>query len=34
MIRSNHEKAAGGPFYRSLLRHSNEGGVGLYVSGR
>ncbi|WP_395365805.1 rhamnogalacturonan lyase B N-terminal domain-containing protein [Streptomyces sp. YH02] len=30
MIRSNHEKASGGPFYRSLLRHSNELGVGLY----
>ncbi|MEW1720328.1 rhamnogalacturonan lyase B N-terminal domain-containing protein [Streptomyces sp. NPDC093109] len=30
MVRSNHEKASGGPFYRSLLRHSNEGGVGLY----
>ncbi|MEV0225131.1 rhamnogalacturonan lyase B N-terminal domain-containing protein [Streptomyces sp. NPDC050704] len=30
MIRSNHEKASGGPFYRSLLRHSNDGGVGLY----
>lgn len=30
MVRSNHEKAAGGPFYRSLLRHSNELGAGLY----
>lgn len=30
MIRSNHEKASGGPFYRSLLRHANELGVGLY----
>ncbi|CAM5303908.1 rhamnogalacturonan lyase B N-terminal domain-containing protein [Streptomyces narbonensis] len=30
MVRSNHEKASGGPFYRSLLRHSNELGVGLY----
>ncbi|MEV6484367.1 rhamnogalacturonan lyase B N-terminal domain-containing protein [Streptomyces sp. NPDC051576] len=30
LIRSNHEKASGGPFYRSLLRHSNEGGAGLY----
>ncbi|MEU3607767.1 rhamnogalacturonan lyase B N-terminal domain-containing protein [Streptomyces sp. NPDC035033] len=30
MIRSNHEKASGGPFYRSLLRHSNELGAGLY----
>lgn len=30
MVRSNHEKASGGPFYRSLLRHSNDGGVGLY----
>ncbi|MFM9611234.1 rhamnogalacturonan lyase B N-terminal domain-containing protein [Streptomyces niveiscabiei] len=30
MVRSNHEKASGGPFYRSLLRHSNELGAGLY----
>ncbi|WP_405971370.1 polysaccharide lyase family protein [Streptomyces sp. NBC_00988] len=30
VVRSNHEKASGGPFYRSLLRHSNEGGAGLY----
>ena len=30
MVRSNHEKASGGPFYRSLLRHSNDGGAGLY----
>jgi len=30
LVRSNHEKASGGPFYRSLLRHSNEGGAGLY----
>ncbi|MGW0759209.1 rhamnogalacturonan lyase B N-terminal domain-containing protein [Streptomyces sp. NPDC002814] len=30
LVRSNHEKASGGPFYRSLLRHSNDLGVGLY----
>ncbi|WP_405718981.1 polysaccharide lyase family protein [Streptomyces sp. NBC_01537] len=30
MVRSNHEKASGGPFYRSLLRHHNDGGGGLY----
>ncbi|MGH1555281.1 rhamnogalacturonan lyase B N-terminal domain-containing protein [Streptomyces sp. L7] len=30
LVRSNHEKSSGGPFYRSLLRHSNEGGAGLY----
>ncbi|MDX6316404.1 MAG: rhamnogalacturonan endolyase [Streptomyces sp.] len=30
MVRSNHEKASGGPFYRSLLRHHNDGGAGLY----
>lgn len=30
LVRSNHEKASGGPFYRSLLRHSNEGGAALY----
>ncbi|MCZ0989865.1 rhamnogalacturonan lyase B N-terminal domain-containing protein [Streptomyces diastatochromogenes] len=30
LVRSQHEKASGGPFYRSLLRHSNEGGAGLY----
>ncbi|MER6121304.1 rhamnogalacturonan lyase B N-terminal domain-containing protein [Streptomyces sp. NPDC001795] len=30
VVRSNHEKASGGPFYRSLLRHHNEGGAGLY----
>lgn len=30
LVRSNHEKASGGPFYRSLLRHSNDGGAGLY----
>jgi len=30
LVRSHHEKASGGPFYRSLLRHSNEGGAGLY----
>jgi rhamnogalacturonan endolyase len=30
MVRSNHEKASGGPFYRSLMRHYNEGGAGLY----
>ncbi len=31
MVRSNHEKASGGPFYRSLMRHNyvNDGG-GLY----
>ncbi|NEE15742.1 rhamnogalacturonase B precursor [Streptomyces sp. SID7499] len=30
MVRSNHEKAAGGPFYRSLLRHQSADGGGLY----
>ncbi|KOV87517.1 rhamnogalacturonase B precursor [Streptomyces sp. NRRL WC-3618] len=30
IVRSNHEKASGGPFYRSLLRHSNDKGAGLY----
>jgi len=30
VVRSNHEKASGGPFYRSLLRHHNDGGAGLY----
>jgi rhamnogalacturonan endolyase len=30
IVRSNHEKASGGPFYRSLLRHSNDLGAGLY----
>lgn len=30
IVRSNHEKASGGPFYRSLLRHGNEGGAGVY----
>ncbi|GHF76509.1 hypothetical protein GCM10018790_63160 [Kitasatospora xanthocidica] len=30
MVRSNHEKASGGPFYRSLMRHSYENGAGLY----
>ena len=30
MVRSQHEKASGGPFYRSLLRHSNDLGAGLY----
>lgn len=30
MVRSNHEKASGGPFYRSLMRHYNEAGSGLY----
>ncbi|MDK1345621.1 rhamnogalacturonan lyase B N-terminal domain-containing protein [Streptomyces sp. 378] len=30
MIRSNHEKASGGPFYRSLLRHQSADGGGLY----
>ncbi|KUM81847.1 rhamnogalacturonan lyase B N-terminal domain-containing protein [Streptomyces curacoi] len=30
LVRSNHEKASGGPFYRSLLRHSNDKGAALY----
>ncbi|MFJ4973767.1 rhamnogalacturonan lyase B N-terminal domain-containing protein [Streptomyces coeruleorubidus] len=30
MVRSNHEKASGGPFYRSLLRHQSAEGGGLY----
>ncbi|MFD7709596.1 rhamnogalacturonan lyase B N-terminal domain-containing protein [Streptomyces sp. NPDC059786] len=30
IVRSNHEKASGGPFYRSLLRHQESGGGGLY----
>ncbi|WP_155053671.1 rhamnogalacturonan lyase B N-terminal domain-containing protein [Streptomyces blattellae] len=30
IVRSNHEKASGGPFYRSLLRHQGPGGGGLY----
>ncbi len=30
LVRSSHEKASGGPFYRSLLRHSNDKGAGLY----
>ncbi|MDX3450641.1 rhamnogalacturonan lyase B N-terminal domain-containing protein [Streptomyces sp. ME02-8801-2C] len=30
IVPSNHEKASGGPFYRSLLRHSNDKGAGLY----
>ncbi|MFI7496998.1 rhamnogalacturonan lyase B N-terminal domain-containing protein [Streptomyces sp. NPDC049687] len=30
LVRSRHEKASGGPFYRSLLRHSNDKGAGLY----
>ncbi|WP_031075876.1 rhamnogalacturonan lyase B N-terminal domain-containing protein [Streptomyces sp. NRRL WC-3742] len=30
MVRGNHEKASGGPFYRSLMRHSYEDGAGLY----
>ncbi|WP_406351232.1 rhamnogalacturonan lyase B N-terminal domain-containing protein [Streptomyces sp. NBC_00658] len=30
LVRSNHEKASGGPFYRALLRHSNDGGAALY----
>ncbi|KUN87486.1 rhamnogalacturonan lyase B N-terminal domain-containing protein [Streptomyces griseoruber] len=30
LVRSHHEKASGGPFYRSLLRHSNDKGAGLY----
>ncbi|MFE4815303.1 rhamnogalacturonan lyase B N-terminal domain-containing protein [Streptomyces sp. NPDC056704] len=29
-VRSNHEKASGGPFYRSLLRHQSADGGGLY----
>ncbi|MEV5873056.1 rhamnogalacturonan lyase B N-terminal domain-containing protein [Streptomyces sp. NPDC052101] len=30
IVRSNHEKASGGPFYRSLLRHQGADGGGLY----
>ncbi|WP_405930629.1 rhamnogalacturonan lyase B N-terminal domain-containing protein [Streptomyces sp. NBC_00827] len=30
VVRSNHEKASGGPFYRSLLRHQSAAGGGLY----
>ncbi|MCX3060876.1 rhamnogalacturonan lyase B N-terminal domain-containing protein [Streptomyces beihaiensis] len=30
MVRSNHEKASGGPFYRSLLRHQSADGGGIY----
>ncbi|MFD5517891.1 rhamnogalacturonan lyase B N-terminal domain-containing protein [Streptomyces sp. NPDC127066] len=30
VVRSNHEKASGGPFYRSLLRHQSTDGGGLY----
>ncbi|GGS67819.1 rhamnogalacturonan lyase B N-terminal domain-containing protein [Streptomyces cinerochromogenes] len=30
IVRSNHEKASGGPFYRSLLRHRSADGGGLY----
>jgi rhamnogalacturonan endolyase len=30
MIRSNHEKAAGGPFFRSLVRRGGSGGPDLY----
>jgi rhamnogalacturonan endolyase len=30
MVRSDHEKASGGPFYRSLIRHHYEDGAGLY----
>ncbi|MFI6661633.1 rhamnogalacturonan lyase B N-terminal domain-containing protein [Streptomyces sp. NPDC050523] len=30
MVRSNHEKTSGGPFYRSLLRHQSADGGGLY----
>ncbi|MEV6738339.1 rhamnogalacturonan lyase B N-terminal domain-containing protein [Streptomyces sp. NPDC051104] len=30
IVRSNHEKASGGPFYRSLLRHQSADGSGLY----
>lgn len=30
MIRSNHEKASGGPFFRSLLRRADSGGEDLY----
>ncbi|MEU3411508.1 rhamnogalacturonan lyase B N-terminal domain-containing protein [Streptomyces sp. NPDC006658] len=30
IVRGNHEKASGGPFYRSLLRHQSADGGGLY----
>ncbi|WP_318200649.1 rhamnogalacturonan lyase B N-terminal domain-containing protein [Streptomyces sp. SCL15-4] len=30
IVRGNHEKASGGPFYRSLLRHQSTDGGGLY----
>ncbi|MEV6168773.1 rhamnogalacturonan lyase B N-terminal domain-containing protein [Streptomyces sp. NPDC051954] len=30
IVRSHHEKASGGPFYRSLLRHQSADGGGLY----
>ena len=30
VVRSNHEKGSGGPFYRSLLRHQSADGGGLY----
>ncbi|KAI4695191.1 uncharacterized protein J4E84_001816 [Alternaria hordeiaustralica] len=30
MIRSNHEKASGGPFFRSLMRRGGSGGPDLY----
>ncbi|MFI1208341.1 rhamnogalacturonan lyase B N-terminal domain-containing protein [Streptomyces sp. NPDC020802] len=30
LVRSNHEKASGGPFYRSLLRHTNSTSAALY----
>ncbi|QIY74223.1 rhamnogalacturonan lyase B N-terminal domain-containing protein [Streptomyces sp. RLB1-33] len=30
IVRSNHERASGGPFYRSLLRHQSADGGGLY----
>ena len=30
MVRGNHEKASGGPFYRSLMRHHYKDGAGLY----
>lgn len=30
IIRSNHEKASAGPFFRSLLRRGSDGGEDLY----
>ncbi|KAK7191589.1 hypothetical protein DPSP01_004802 [Paraphaeosphaeria sporulosa] len=30
MVRSNHEKASGGPFFRSLIRRGGSGGPDLY----